>query len=83
MSLVTATARFLVARYTTWMFTPASAMARAMVPTTPLATWKAWLAAQVITQRAPYLSQPFQDAYFELFNKTLNGQQVQRVRWKR
>ena len=30
-----------------------------MVPKTPLATWKAWLAAQVITMNAPYLSEPF------------------------
>jgi putative endopeptidase len=55
----------------------------AMVPTTPLATWKAWVAGQVITMHAPLLSQPFSEAAFEMFGKTLSGQQVQRQRWKR
>ena len=55
----------------------------AMVPTTPLETWKAWLAGQVITFEAPYLSKPFTDAAFDFFGKTLSGQQVQRLRWKR
>ena len=43
----------------------------AMVPKTPLATWKAWMAAQVITMNAPYLSKPFDEARFEFFGKTL------------
>ena len=34
-------------------------------------------------QAAYYLSQPFADAYFEMHNKTLSGQQAQAVRWKR
>lgn len=55
----------------------------AMVPTVPMSTWKAWLAAQYITTAGPYLSQPFLDARFEFFGKTLNGQQAQRPRWKR
>ncbi len=55
----------------------------AMVPTAPLATWKAWMAAQVITLNAPYLSQPFIDASFDMFARTLSGQQAQRQRWKR
>jgi predicted metalloendopeptidase len=55
----------------------------AMVPTTPLATWKAWLSAQYISSSAAYLSKPFVDAGFEFFGKTLNGQQAQRPRWKR
>jgi len=54
-----------------------------MVPKTPLETWKAWMAAQVITMDAPYLSAPFVDARFDFFNKTLSGQQQQRQRWKR
>jgi putative endopeptidase len=54
-----------------------------MVPTTPLATWKAWMAAQVITMNASYLSKPFDEARFEFFSKTLSGQQQQRQRWKR
>jgi predicted metalloendopeptidase len=55
----------------------------AMVPATPIATWKAWLAAQVITRHAPLLSQPFQDAWFEFFGRTLSGQEQQRARWAR
>ena len=32
---------------------------------------------------APYLSEPFVEARFEFFGKTLSGQQQQRPRWKR
>ena len=55
----------------------------AMVPKTPLATWKAWLASQVITLHAPFLSDDFVNARFDFFNKTLSGQQQLRPRWKR
>ena len=54
-----------------------------MVPKTPLDTWKAWMAAQVITMNASYLSKPFDEARFEFFAKTLSGTQQQRQRWKR
>jgi putative endopeptidase len=55
----------------------------ALVPATPLATWKAWLAAQYLRTEAPYLSQPFVDAEFALVGQTLNGEDAQRPRWKR
>jgi predicted metalloendopeptidase len=55
----------------------------AMVPETPLDTWKAWLAAQIITLHATFLSQPFAEARFDFFNRTLSGQEEQRQRWKR
>ena len=55
----------------------------AMVPTTPLDTWKAWLAAQVITLHAPLPEQAVRRRAFEFFGKTLSGQQAQRPRWKR
>ena len=55
----------------------------AMVPAVPMATWKAWLAAQYITTSGPFLSQPFVDARFEFFSKALSGQEAQRPRWKR
>lgn len=55
----------------------------AMVPTVPMSTWKSWVAAQYITTSGAYLSQPFVDARFEFFGRTLNGQQAQRPRWKR
>jgi predicted metalloendopeptidase len=55
----------------------------AMVPGTPLATWKAWVAAQLITMHAPLLSESFDEASFEMFGRTLSGQQARRPRWKR
>ena len=55
----------------------------AMAPSTPLATWRAWLAAQYLTECAPYLSTPFVDASFEFFGHTISGQPALRERWKR
>jgi len=55
----------------------------AMVPATPLTTWKAWLAAQLITLHAPLVAEPFDEASFEFFGRALSGQQVRRPRWKR
>ena len=49
----------------------------------PLETWKAWLAAKVITGNARVLSKDFVDTNFEFFGKTLFGQEAQRPRWKR
>ena len=54
-----------------------------LVPATPIATWKAWLAARFITATAPYLSQAFNDARFEFFGRVLSGQELPRTRWKR
>ncbi|MFC5343448.1 M13 family metallopeptidase [Brevundimonas staleyi] len=50
---------------------------------TPIATLQAWEAFHVVNQAAPYLSQPFVDARFDFFGKTLSGQQENRPRWKR
>ncbi len=50
---------------------------------TPIGTIKAWHAAHIADNAAFYLSKPFADAYFEMHNKTLSGQQAQAVRWKR
>ena len=55
----------------------------ALVPATPLDTWKAWLATRYITAAAPYVSQAFNDARFEFFGRLLTGQEEPRVRWKR
>ncbi len=55
----------------------------AMVPTTPLETWKAWLVARYVTASAPFLSAAFADARFEFFGRVLSGQQLPRARWKR
>ncbi|GAB2549953.1 M13 family metallopeptidase [Rhodanobacter koreensis] len=50
---------------------------------TPLATIQAWQAARIADNAAFYLSQPFQNAYFEMHNRTLSGQQQMAARWKR
>ncbi len=50
---------------------------------TPLSTLQAWEAMHIADNAAPYLSKAFQDAQFELRNKTLSGQQAQAERWKR
>jgi putative endopeptidase len=44
---------------------------------------KAYLRFHVINGAAPWLSQPFQDASFAFFDRTLRGQDVQTARWKR
>ena len=55
----------------------------AMVPRTPLATWKAWLAARYVTAMAPYVSRAIGDARFEFFGRVLTGQETPRPRWRR
>lgn len=55
----------------------------ALYAATPLDTLKAWAAFHVVDNAAPFLSKPFADASFEMHDKTLSGQQQQRVRWKR
>lgn len=49
----------------------------------PLETIRAWQVFHVADNAAPYLSQPFTEAYFQLHNKTLSGQKQQQTRWKR
>ncbi len=53
-----------IAKANTWVIAQPSFFKAfaAMVPTVPLPTWKAWMAAQVITQHAGYLSKPVYDA---------------------
>ena len=55
----------------------------ALVPVTPIETWKAWLAARHIANLAVYLSKPFSDAHFEFFGRVLLGQEAPRARWRR
>ena len=50
---------------------------------TPLDTWKAWLAARYITASAPFISSPFSDARFAFFGRVLSGQEEPRTRWRR
>jgi putative endopeptidase len=55
----------------------------ALVPATPLSTWKAWLAGRHITAAAPYLSEAFASARFDFFGRLLTGQELPRTPWKR
>ncbi|HEX8232406.1 MAG TPA: M13 family metallopeptidase [Caulobacteraceae bacterium] len=55
----------------------------AVYAATPLDTLKAWAAFQAGDNAAPYLSKAFDDAWFELHGRTLNGLQEQAPRWKR
>lgn len=55
----------------------------ASASSTPLATWKAWLAARYITASSIWISRDFTDARFEFFGRVLSGQEVPRERWKR
>lgn len=54
-----------------------------MLGEVPIAQWRDYLSFHAIDDAAPYLSAPFQQAQFEFYDKTLNGQPEQRVRWKR
>ncbi|HEY1960783.1 MAG TPA: M13-type metalloendopeptidase [Rhizomicrobium sp.] len=50
---------------------------------TPVETLRAWTAFHIADNAAPYLSKNFAAAYFDMREKTLAGQQQQKVRWKR
>jgi putative endopeptidase len=50
---------------------------------TDVRTLQSWQAFHVIDNAAFYLSKPFTDAYFELHDKVLAGQEDQQIRWKR
>uniref|UniRef100_UPI002623BF7E M13 family metallopeptidase n=1 Tax=Oleiagrimonas sp. TaxID=2010330 RepID=UPI002623BF7E len=49
----------------------------------PLSQWKAYLEFHTISGAAPYLSKDFDDARFDFYGTTLNGQPQQRPQWKR
>jgi putative endopeptidase len=55
----------------------------ALVPATPLETWKAWLIARFLTAYAPYLPKAFSDLRFDFFGRVLTGQELPRTHWKR
>lgn len=50
---------------------------------TPLATIKAYMAAQFLSNNASVLSSELDNANFEFFGKTIGGREEQRPRWKR
>jgi predicted metalloendopeptidase len=49
----------------------------------PVADVKAYVAVRMLDNAAPFLSSPFANASFEFRGRALQGQQVQRPRWKR
>ena len=54
-----------------------------LLPETPLATLKAWMAARFLAGNADVLPRDIDKASFEFYGKTLRGQEEQRPRWKR
>jgi len=57
--------------------------ADSLLANTPIATWREYLAAKLLDAYANELSSPFVQARFDFRGKVLNGQQVNRARWKR
>lgn len=54
-----------------------------LVTETPLATMKAFMAAQFLSNNAAVLSSELDDARFEFYGRTISGQEAQQERWKR
>jgi putative endopeptidase len=55
----------------------------ALYAATPLAVLKAWDAFHSVNRAAPYLDSRFYAAYFAFNSHVLDGQEVERERWKR
>lgn len=55
----------------------------ALVKSTPVETWKDWLAFHVIEAYAGVLPKAFNDEQFEFVGKVLSGAEQQRPRWQR
>jgi len=49
----------------------------------PLEDWKAYLSWHTISSAAPYLSSAFVDENFRFYGKVMQGQEENRLRWKR
>jgi putative endopeptidase len=54
-----------------------------LVESAPMDEWKAYLKARTISGAATALSEPFVDAQFDFYGKTLRGQPEQQPQWKR
>jgi len=54
-----------------------------LLASTPLETWKDYLAFHFISDHATFLPKAFDDASFDFYSRTLNDQPEQRARWKR
>jgi putative endopeptidase len=55
----------------------------ALVESTPLETWKDWLAYHLIEEYASYLPKAIADERYAFFGKVLQGAPQQRPRWQR
>ncbi|MDB4960463.1 MAG: family peptidase [Myxococcales bacterium] len=62
---------------------PAIAGIAKLVKSQPLAVWKDYLTAHLLTATAPYLPKKFVDVRFEMYGKTLSGTPENKERWKR
>jgi putative endopeptidase len=54
-----------------------------LLASAPITEWKAYLKAQALSGAASALSEPFVDARFDFYGKTLSGQPEQQPQWKR
>lgn len=63
--------------------TTAIAAAGKQIDAVPLAQWRDYIAFRFVSDHASYLPKAIDDAHFGFYGKILNGQQVQRDRWKR
>ncbi len=54
-----------------------------LLASAPLDEWKAYLKFHTVSSAADALSEPFVDASFDFYGKTLRGQPQQRPQWKR
>jgi len=55
----------------------------ALVASTPLETWKDWMALHVIEEYAGVLPKAMAEEYFAFFGKEMSGAEQQRPRWQR
>jgi putative endopeptidase len=71
-----------VARFTVWQ-PEAFKGESALVDSTPLETWKDWLAFHLIEAHAAVLPGPIAEERFAFFGRELSGAQEERPRWQR
>lgn len=55
----------------------------ALVESSPLETWKDWLAFHLIEEYSSVLPKAFAEAHFEFFGKALSGTPQEQPRWRR
>ncbi|HEY1632859.1 MAG TPA: M13 family metallopeptidase [Rhizomicrobium sp.] len=65
-----------------WQPSAISGLAQ-LVGSTPLDTWKAYLAFHRVNHFEGFLSKAFDAEHFDFYGKTLSGQPVESPRWKR